>query len=471
MMKFYQSCLDRISNNSRIAPFFFEEWDNHTLLLTNDLCNYSFISQEQFLALLEGKNPNDELSQKGFTISDDYECWASDHSLHYLGSHQYLARATNLFIIVLTLECELRCTYCQAKKSRDIAKHTHMTPEGAQKAAARILESPSPHLVVEFQGGEPLMNVECLSLIISEVKASAAAAGKTCSFQMTTNAQSITEEIAEYLIREEIAVTVSLDGPATLHNFNRPVKGTGRLNHSVLLGWLKYFRERHAKIHAIPTITKESLAKPERIVDAYVENGFEQIFLSPQKPLGRGTKMRYSPEEFADFYGRSLQYIVRKNDGGQRIADGLLKNIASKIWLKKAQNHMEFRSPCGAAIGQIAIDWNGSVYTCDEGRMLAQEGDSCFCLGNVDERYSQWINQALVKQVACASCLESSIPCAMCVYMPFCAICPVINVKLNQTPFLFSSQEWWCRMRKGMFRKAFEVIRERPDLVRSWIEV
>lgn len=46
---------------------------------------------------------------------------------------------------------------------------------------------------------------------------------------------------------------------------------------------------------------------------------------------------------------------------------------------------MELRSPCGAALGQLAFTASGNVYTCDEGRMMAEMGDDAFKLGNVFE--------------------------------------------------------------------------------------
>ena len=36
---------------------------------------------------------------------------------------------------------------------------------------------------------------------------------------------------------------------------------------------------------------------------------------------------------------------------------------------------MELRSPCGAGTGQIAYYYDGNIYTCDEGRMLAEMGN------------------------------------------------------------------------------------------------
>ena len=47
-------------------------------------------------------------------------------------------------------------------------------------------------------------------------------------------------------------------------------------------------------------------------------------------------------------------------------------------------NYMELRSPCGAGVGQLAYYADGDIFTCDEGRMLHEMGQSTFRLGNVN---------------------------------------------------------------------------------------
>ena len=94
---------------------------------------------------------------------------------------------------------------------------------------------------------------------------------------------------------------------------------------------------------------------------------------------------------------------------------------------------MELRSPCGAGIGQIAYYYDGNIYTCDEGRMLAEMGDDSFKLGNVyDNTYDELINCNNCKAACISSVLESLPTCHDCVYSPYCGTCPVTNLALNK---------------------------------------
>lgn len=69
-------------------------------------------------------------------------------------------------------------------------------------------------------------------------------------------------------------------------------------------------------------------------------------------------------------------------------------------------NYMELRSPCGGAIGQLAYYYDGNIYTCDEGRMLAEMGNDSFKLGNVNNTYKELMETGATKAMCISSCLE-----------------------------------------------------------------
>lgn len=64
-----------------------------------------------------------------------------------------------------------------------------------------------------------------------------------------------------------------------------------------------------------------------------------------------------------------------------------IKEDHASILLRRVRgdfmNYMELRSPCGAGVGQLAYYADGDIFTCDEGRMLHEMGQSTFRLGNV----------------------------------------------------------------------------------------
>jgi uncharacterized protein len=470
-MKYYQSCHEILVENPQTSPppFFFKELSSGVILLTNDICNFIFLSQQEFRAFLaEKKNelPESvytELVDKGFVYGSKPELWVARNAPIYKSTHSYLCQPTCLFIIVLTLDCNLLCQYCQAAANRDKSVSTAMTIATAKKAVERIFSSPANSFTIEFQGGEPLLNFKCLSHIVTYAQDLAGRTGKECRFQITTNLHAMTMDICKFFVENKVDVTVSLDGPSSVHDRNRPSKDS-KSNFEVISNWVKWFNKEKIPISALPTISEKSIGYPREIIDEYRTLGFESIFFRPLSPFGRARSSSYSPELFIAFYQEALNYLLDKASLRPTLRDAFAANLFKKIVLKQSVNHMEFRSPCGAAIGQLAIDWNGNVYTCDEARMIAQEGNEAFKIGNVHtDSYEEWIKKTIVLEMSCASCLETSVNCSDCAYQPFCGICPIVNYKTHGSLFELSHQDDWCEIRRGMFSVVFETLRSRGD--------
>ena len=125
-------------------------------------------------------------------------------------------------------------------------------------------------------------------------------------------------------------------------------------------------------------------------------------------------------------------------------------------------NYLELRSPCGAAIGQIAYNYNGDIYTCDEARMIE---DDLFLLGSVlDDEYKDVVTCDKACAVINASINDQYI-CNNCAYKPYCGICPVCNYaeqgsvigKITQTSRcrIFMEQFDWVIKEKFINNKNF----------------
>ena len=86
-------------------------------------------------------------------------------------------------------------------------------------------ESPAVRIKIEFQGGEPLLNFPLISTIVSAAKAKAATADKKVDFVIASNLALLDETILAFCKENDVLLSTSLDGPADLHNKNRPRPG------------------------------------------------------------------------------------------------------------------------------------------------------------------------------------------------------------------------------------------------------
>lgn len=407
-----------------LLPFYFKRVSNNRYLVSNLLRKFQLVDNVQFEKLCAGTF--DESLKNFFAEDSELDSLAEE----YRKLHAGLFFGTTLHIFVLTLACNLNCLYCQAEYER--GGKPFMSAETARRATDFALSSPESELHFEFQGGEPLLNFDALKTIVEY--ANERRGDKVIKFSLVTNAQAMTDEILIYLAAHDVQITFSIDGPKFIHDANRPTKD-GSSNFDRVFYWFKRARAVYAEknfVRALPTITRLSINHAKEIVDFYRKLDVQDISLRELSPFGRVGKnfdtIAYTPQEFLKFYRECMDYIIALNLAGKtNLTESLSKIILQKIF-GRIVNYPDLRSPCGATIGQIAYNWNGDVYTCDEGRMLANRGIENFRVGNVQKNSYR---ECLLSEAACttcnASCVEANPSCESCVYNPICGLCPVYS--------------------------------------------
>ena len=211
--------------------------------------------------------------------------------------------------------------------------------------------------------------------------------GKGLDIVIATNLALTTDEILYYCRDEGIDLSTSLDGPAFIHNANRPRPGGN--SHELTVTNIQRARDILGIQHvaALMTTTRLSLDYPTEIIDEYVRLNFRSIFLRSISPYGFAlrtqAKTGYDTERFLDFYRKGLAYIVDLNRRGIDFAEVYAKLILTKILTPYPTRFVDLQSPAGAGISVVVYNYDGDVYASDESRMLAEMGEKRFRLGNV----------------------------------------------------------------------------------------
>jgi len=353
------------------------------------------------------------------------------------------------------------------------------------KTAAKIIDfifsTPSKNITIEFQGGESLINWNVLKKSVRYILTKNKKIKKELQISVVTNLSLMDEEKLNFLIKNNVSICTSLDGPEDLHNKNRIFAGGSSYKNTVK--WIKeIFWKINEKYNGSPdsfpsalmTTTRHSLGLYKEIIDEYKNLGFGGIFIRPLSPIGFAKnvwdKIGYSADEFLKFYEKSIDYIIYLN-----LKEGKFVERNAAIKLKKLlfntdPNFLDLRSPCGAGIGQLAYNFNGDVYTCDEGRMVGAAGDAFFKAGNIfKNKYREIVNSGAVRMCCVCSTLENQPYCARCAFKHYCGICPVYNYEISKTPWGNIINSDWCKIEKGIFKiilkkiknKAFEKIFQR----------
>ena len=428
-------------NPSALAYFRFGEVAGR-MLLTNDAGQWQFLSKDDFSLFVKGELPAghpeyEGLVEKGF-VRDGMNIEALAQRVGR--KKAFVGVGPHLHICITTLRCNQSCQYCHASRTDMDQVDTDMSMETAKQVVDQAMQSSSKYINFEFQGGEPTVNMPIIKFIVEYSREKNKYEDKILDHALVTNMTYMTEENAEWLIDNGVLICTSLDGPEEVHNYNRRWKtGTNAYEH--VIRWMDYFNRRYIEkgldpnvfhVDALMTTTRASTEHWKEIVDLYVERGLRSIHLRPLNPygfaVGTWKAIGYTSEEYLDFYAKTLDYIIELNKQGVEICEGTASTFLMKMLTPDDPNFVDIRSPCGAGTGQVAYNYDGKIFTCDEGRMVSAMGNDVFQIGTLGETtYTDMIQHPTVKAMAVASLQDTLPSCDTCWNKPFCGVCPMHN--------------------------------------------
>jgi uncharacterized protein len=393
-----------------------------------------------------------------------------------VGRHMLAWTGVNVHTVVVTRRCNFKCTYCHASVVGEKDLSTDMTVDTARRAVDLIFQSPSPTLMIEFQGGEPLLNWPVVKFIVEYAKLKNRAHKRALHFGLISNFSLLDDAKLDWLAARGVSFCTSLDGPEDLHNENRVYLGGN--THSQVVAALKKIQERRgagAKLdtpNAICTVTRQSFGRHEEIVDQLVALGLERVQFGPLDPIGFARKswpkIGYTSKEFVDFYARALDYLIALNKKGVKAYEKM-----ALIFVIRILQGGHWRFPNADGLARLAYNHDGAVYTCEDARLLAAEGDSFFKIGDVaSATYTDLLDHPTVRASALAALPQSQPMCSQCAYSPFCTVMPVYNYQTQGSLAGRMPDNGWCEKMMGLFDVVFARLQEPESrkVLESWLE-
>ena len=412
---------------------------NGKYLVTNMMGCWAALDRKEFqelnsLRVLKGGPLFNRLLERGVIVNaDNIQRIIGD----YRNLNANLFNDTALHIAVLTKGCNLRCSYCHAEGG---GSSENMTIETATRVLQYLFDVKNKNVTLEFQGGEAVMNWPVLKFLTESARKFNNS--KDLNIALVTNMLLLDDEKMQFLVDHDVRVCTSVDGPADMHDkYRTNVAGKG--SHAQLMEKISRFSQKFGrKVHMIPTITKNSLSQPERIIDEYVRLGQDEIALRPVSKIGYACDcwddVGYTAAEFNAFYDRALAYILKLNLSGKYISDRIAKIILIKALHKNDPLFVNIMNPTGGGRSVITYAPDGGCYPSDEARML---GDDIFRLGNINtEEYADILNKDNYVHFLQAGC--SDLWHYRSVYSPWLGIDPVVNYAFqkNVVPKVKTSQ-------------------------------
>lgn len=389
----------------------------------------------------------------------------------------HVLQLTTLHIFVVSLRCEHSCPYCQvSRQDLDANKIFDMTEVHANKALDIAFASPSEHLKIEFQGGEPLLNFGLVRHIVQRGEVIAKRLGKTVEFVIATNLAVVDRDMLLFCRQHSVRISTSLDGPRDLHNSNRPRRGRDSYERTVR--GIRLAREYlgHDNVSALMTTSPHSLGQFRNIIDEYVSQQFGGIFLRPLSPYGFAVKTKwahkYSVADWLSAYKDALTYILAINRNGVRFVEFYTALIARRILKPHFTGYVDLQHPTGAGLSALIYNYDGRVFSSDEGRMLAEMGDQVFCIGHVDEHsYAELITSEQLSAQVAGSFGYTASRCDRCAYLPFCGSDPTYHYATQNDFMGNKNYSAFCERQIGVTEHVFSLLKDDAsrEVLEEWI--
>jgi uncharacterized protein len=289
----------------------------------------------------------------------------------------------NLLVVQGTPFCNLDCDYCYLPDRGD---RTRLSGAVLDAALDRVLESPyvAGPFTLLWHAGEPLalpraFYDDATARIAAAIERHPSRAGLRIQQCVQTNATTINRDWCDCLRRNNIAVGVSLDGPAFLHDAHRRTR-TGLGSHAATMRGIEWLQREGIPFHVIAVLTSDALDHADTIFDFFLEHGIADVGFNMEETEGANAHSSLG-SELEQRYVAFLQRLWERNEasGGRlrcREFDGVLALAHADARLERTDMNRPFVI--------VNVDVHGNFTTFDP-ELLAvhtpEFGD--FVFGNV----------------------------------------------------------------------------------------
>lgn len=384
--------------------------------------------------------------------------------------NNFLFHHPSCHVISVTNKCNLNCLYCHFEHNQKSEKK-EMDEKTAEKILDFIFSIPMESCEIIIEGGETLLKWDLIKKLYLEAKQRADKKKLRLKFAFGTNANLMTEKIAEDIVKLGLLPCISFDGPKEVHDSQR-ITIQGRGSYDKALYWIKRLKKKGVLINVLPVITKLSLkVGPKAIIDEYIKIGQKTIFLKPLRLTGNAAlnseKLAMTPEEFFNFWREGIEYCISLNKKGIKIQDETASHFLVHLLyspVPSSRDSMCKRHPCGAGFSILSYAPDGTITGCDCAREMG-----FLDLGHVNRDNYPAIRSRIIPLLDLAPDL---LPiCSSCPFMPFCGICLTSVWEQEKDFYPKISRNFECQWQKMalpyLFKKFLEQ-GEDAEILRTW---
>ena len=319
-------------------------------------------------------------------------------------------------VLNVTSKCNLSCGYCYEYGEDRIVEQTtkprFMNEEIARQSVDFMFaeSDDSPTVNLTFFGGETLMNFKVLKSALAYAKERASALGKEVNSSLTTNATLLREEVIDWIVENDVGVTVSIDGAREQQDKHRTFSN-GMGSYDIIVPHIKQLLARHRRrpVGARVTLTGQNLDVVSIYKHLFEEIGFWEVGFAP---VTTSPQQQYaiSDSGFDRMLGQFRELGLEFLDHAIENRHHGFSNV--KDTLEEIHKGVSKAYPCGAGLGLLGVSTDGDVALCHR-----FAGSDAHKFGTVRDGIDRDVQRAFLEQHH----IDDKTDCSQCWARPLCS--------------------------------------------------
>lgn len=364
---------------------------------------------------------------------DSYNDFISSVYPELMGEGRYVRNVT----FQVTEDCNLRCSYCyQTHKSKNV-----MTFDVGKKFINLLLNakegeyislSNSPAIVLDFIGGEPLLEVELIDRLIDYFMEQAILKHHPWAtmfrVSMSTNGMNYFEPNVQKFLKkhlEYLSLSISIDGNKELHDSCR-ITPDGSGSYDIAIKGVEHYTNVFKRtIGSKMTIAPQNVNYLFEAVVNLIRLGYKIINLNCIFEKGwtseHATTLYFQLKQLSD-------YVLENS------IEAFISMFNENFFTP--QNPLDNNNWCGGTGHMLAVDYTGNIYPCIRYSPTSLGSIPPLVIGNVDEGVC--ISPDHQNCVHCLKAItrrsQSTDECFNCPISTGCAWCSAYNYQETRNP-------------------------------------
>lgn len=311
-----------------------------------------------------------------------------------------MEKEIDVLYLILSSGCNLACRYCFIENSMynnkcEINMPLSTVETAVNKYCDYVVKHNIPKPLIIFYGGEPLVNWEAILKTVDIVKEKQV----NMDYSIVTNATLLDEEKIKFLVKNDVEIGISIDGPKKLNDKNRIYRNSNESVYEEVTKKIKLLQKYNAKFGLSITVSNDFLAHKEEALKWIGDYGVSDIFYN----LYHFTQK----EEWEEYYQKACQFLIESYErlSVQGIHDGRIQRKIDSFF----KGTFKFADCASIGANQLTVKPNGDLCVC-QGYLKSDK----YVLGNINtieldevaytDEYEFWATRAPIKNKKCLEC-------------------------------------------------------------------